>query len=91
MKLIESLELNDAAKTPQAPGSEAEVLYMLDNDMGQGTLKKVLKSLGDHLNTGVPREIMSQSAGLECLVITAHRQNKDKTQTYTDLKEIKVI
>ena len=92
MKLVETLELNDPSLTPQVAGSEGEVLYMLDNEMGQGTLKRILKSLGEHLGADkTNRQIMEEAKGLECVVITAHRQNKDKTQTYTDVKEIKVV
>jgi hypothetical protein len=92
MKLINTEELaNPQDDKPQVPGSEAEVLYMLDNDMGQGSLKKVAAVLQEHLGTKSLKETLEAAKGLECLVMTAIRTNKDKTQKYTDIKEISVI
>ena len=52
MKLIETLELADASGTPDAPGTETSVAFMLDNEIGQGKLKEVLKPIGAALSEG---------------------------------------
>lgn len=90
MKLIETKELSDSNAIAQAAGSEAEQAFMLDNEYGQGGLKILLNSLAQTYK-GTNREIMQQSKGAECLVITEIRTNKDKTAKYTNVKEISVI
>jgi hypothetical protein len=92
MKLIRTEELaNPQDDTPQKPGSEAEVLYMLDNDMGQGSLKKIAAVFQEKFGTRTLRETLDAAKGTECLVMTSVRTNKEKTQKYTDIKEISVL
>lgn len=88
MTAIETEELSNPEDTPLAPGAQGSVLYMLDNEFGQGNLKKVVKPLAEALGVSSLREILAQSSGMEVSVITKVRQNKDKTQSYTDVTKV---
>lgn len=92
MRAVETAELADPAKdTPLNAGDEGSVLYMLDNEFGVGSLKAILKPLGQYLGMSVPREIMEASKDLNCMVVTKQRQNKDKTATYVSVTSINVV
>jgi hypothetical protein len=91
LKLLETLELGNSSDTAQAAGSEAEVLYMMDNEMGQGNFKNILKSLAAHFGTATNRETIAAAKGAECVVITNVRTNKEKTASYTEIKNIEVV
>lgn len=90
MAAIGTEELSNPSDTPLSAGEVGSVLYMLDNEFGQGGLKKILQVLGKHFGLGNLREIMEASAGLECLVTTKQRQNKEKTQSYLSIYSIEV-
>jgi hypothetical protein len=91
MKLVETVELEDKSLTPQVPGSAAEVLYMMDNELGQGNFKKLLGALNATFQAANNRGIIEAAKGTECLVITKVRPNKDKSAFYTEVKEISVV
>jgi hypothetical protein len=88
-KLVETLELANPTDEPLAVGAEGSVLFMLDNEFGQGKLKNVLKPLGAATGANKMSEIVAASKGMEVVLVTKVRQNKDKTQSYTDI--VKVI
>ncbi len=91
MKAIETIELsNPAADQPLVAGSESSVAFMMDNEMGQGNFKKILKSLADHFGAKSNRELIADAQNLEVVVVTKVRMNKDKTQSYTDIVELMV-
>ncbi len=87
-KLIETLEMSNPADTPLTAGAEGNVLYMLDNEFGQGALKKDIKPLAAATGAGSLRDIMEQSKGMEVTIVTKSRQNKDKTATYNGIQKI---
>jgi hypothetical protein len=91
MKAIETIELANTEDTPLQQGAETGVLYLLDNEMGQGSFKKILASVAEKLGPASNRELAAQVVNLECLVVTKQRQNKDKTATYTDIVELQVV
>lgn len=92
MKAIETIELPaGSSEEPLAAGAETSILFLLDNEIGQGQFKKVLMSLANHYGAKSNRELISDAQGAECLVVTKQRQNKDKTQTYTDIVELQVV
>lgn len=91
MTLVSTEELADPTETPLEPGAECSVLFMLDNEYGAGKFKKVIKPLAEHLNTTSVKEVLEESKGLECLVVTAIRKNKDKTQSYMDIVSLQVV
>lgn len=88
MKLIETVELANAADTALEPGAESSVLYMLDNEFGQGKLKTVISQLKESFGGTSLREVMENANGAEVSVVCKVRQNKDKTQSYTDVTKV---
>ena len=90
MKAVETLELASSDDQPLAAGAETSVLYLLDNPIGQGSFKKLLASAAEHFGAKTNRELIADLQGATVAVVTRQRQNKDKTQTYTDIVEMKV-
>ena len=89
VKLVETLELADSNGTPDEPGTESSVAFMLDNEFGQGNLKEVLKPIGAHLGIGKLAEIIEASNGMEVTVVTKQRKDKeDKDKVYLQIKSL---
>ena len=91
MIAVRTEELSNPSDTELTAGDTGSVLYMLDNEFGQGALKNLLKPLGQHFGISNLREIMDASAMLECLVVTKQRQNKEKTQSYMSVTSLTVV
>ncbi len=91
LTLIESPELANPNDTPQKPGTQTSVMFMLDNEYGQSAFRKVIAALAEHYGAGSNREIIEKSEGAECLVVTKKRSNKEKTAEYTDIVTVMVI
>ena len=88
MVAIETEELVNPADAPLKAGQQGSVLYMLDNEFGQGALKKLMVPLASATGQSSLRAIMDAANGMEVSVVTKVRQNKDKTQSYTDVSKI---
>lgn len=89
--LIETLELADTTLVPQAPGTESSVAFMLDNEFGQGNLKKVLTPLGQALGVGQVNQIIEKSQGMEITIVTKLRADKnDPDKKYLEIKSVMV-
>lgn len=56
-----------------------------------GKFKKIVKPLAESLMTTSVKEVIEQSKGMECLVVTSIRKNKDKTQSYMDVVSLQVV
>lgn len=93
LKGLETLELAEPTKdTPIKEGDTASVLFMLDNEFGRGNMKKLLAPIGVALGTGNIREVIEQTKGLEVVVVTSYRKNKDDpTSPYMNVKELQVV
>lgn len=91
MTVVQTLEMADATATPLAAGTESSVLYMMDNEFGQGKFKNMIKPIMEHFSTTSVLEAIQKSAGLEVVVVTKVRQNKDKTAEYTDIVSLTVL
>lgn len=92
MKAIETLELAKPDEDqPLAAGATASVAYMLDNELGQGNFKKILRSAADKFGNKSNRDLMADLQNAEVVVVTKQRQNKDKTATYTEIVELQVV
>ena len=92
LKMVEVQELEDTvnAVAPD-PGSEANCLFMLDNEFGQGKLKMVCKVMAPVVGSTNTREIVDGTTDIECFVITGLRADKeDKDKFYMDIKELKL-
>lgn len=90
MALVQTIEQTDPTAQALEPGAETSVLYSLDNEFGQGKFKAVIKVLAAHHNTTSARATMEASNGMEVVVLTKVRANKEKTQNYTDVVELTV-
>lgn len=90
MKAIETLELANPDDTPLVAGMETSVLYLLDNPIGQGSFKKLLASAAEHFGAKNNRALIADLQGATVAVVTRQRSNKEKTQIYTDIVEMKV-
>ena len=92
LKALETIELPSGSEAePVSPGQEGTVLYMLDNELGQGKFKKLLKQLAETYGTDkTNRQIMEESRNAEVLVVTTLRSNKEKTKQYMDIDSIVV-
>lgn len=89
MKAVETVELaNPAADTPLEAGTESSVLFMLDNEFGQGKFKSIVKTLAAATGTSTIKDTVEAAKGMEVQVVCKVRQNKDKTQSYTDVSKV---
>ena len=90
LKLLEVQEI-PADETPPEAGAEASVVYMMDNEFGQGNFKKLMKPLCEHHGLTNLAQAIAASQGMEVMVVTKQRQNKDKTATYLDIASLQVL
>lgn len=91
MTAVETIELSDTSEEPLKAGAKASVAYLMDRELGQGNFKKLLKSFAAHYGEKSNRELIAEAQNAEVLVVTKTRQNKEKTQTYTDIVELQVV
>ena len=92
MKAIETVELANTADTPLAEGDSTSSVYFLDNEFGRGALKAVSIPLAEALGTSTIRELIDACKGVECVVVTSLRKDKnDATKFYTNIKEMQVV
>ena len=91
LTLISHEELSDATAEACEAGTECSVAYMLDNEFGQGNLKKTVAPLAAHFGTTSLRDTFEAAKGAEVLAVTKTRQNKEKTQTYLDIVSLQVV
>ena len=91
MKLLETLELADPDQVPQAPGTETSIAFMLENEFGQGNLKKIMAPLAEAFGTSSLRDTMNAAKGTECNVVSSTRADKlDKDRLYMQIKSLEV-
>jgi hypothetical protein len=91
LKLTETLEQGDPSATPSKPGDEANVLFMMDNTVGQGKWKKVAEVLHAALGTTTNRELVEQVQSMEVVIVSGIRVDKKSGREYMDLKEFQVV
>lgn len=91
MTLLETVELNDPSDTPLEAGAEMSVAYMLDNEFGQGSFKKLMKVFADHTGLTKMNEVVEACDGMEVLAVTKLRPSKDKTKMYPDIVTVTVL
>jgi len=88
---VETVELTDPSETPLVAGTESSIAYMLDNEFGAGKLKQIVKPLAEHFGISNVGKILQEAKGLEVLVVTKTRQNKEKTATYLEITSLQVL
>jgi len=91
----EVVELSDPTAEAPAAGATTSVGFLLNNEFGQGDLKKTLTSIKEGL--GLPdgmtsREMMEAAEGTVCMVVFGVRTDKkDATKQYQALKSVTVL
>lgn len=100
LKGVETVELGDATKdTPIENGQETQLLFILKNNDGtpneisQGQIKNILKPLMEAgaISGATTRDLLKACNGLEVLVTTGLRQNKDTKEFNTTIKQVAAI
>lgn len=92
MKCLETVELVDASEAPVENGAECNVLFMMDNEIGQGQFKELLKVAAEHFGPKSNRELIEDLKGAECLVVLTHRKNKnDPDKKYVKIHELQIV
>ena len=90
--LIETLELANPNKdTPPEKGTEANVLYMMDNELGQGKFKELMKPFAELHGNLKLGQLIDASQGSEVTAVTNVRPNKEKTKDYMDIVSLQVM
>jgi len=94
LKAKETIELAkpaDEENKPLVGGEEASVLYMMDNEIGQGSFKEnILKPLAAHFGAKQTRELLKDAQGATVSVVTDLRANKEKTKSYMTIVKLEV-
>lgn len=91
---VETVELAkpaDEENKALVGGEVGSVLYMLDNAIGQGKFKELMKSFAAHYGAKSNRELLTDAQGSEVLVVTDLHSNKEKTKSYMDIVKLQVI
>ena len=90
LKLIQHLELaNPTTDKPLEPGAECSMLFMLDNEYGQGNFKKLAKPFAAAMGLSSLRDIVEQVKNIEVAAVTSLRADKnDKDKFYLNVKEL---
>lgn len=92
MTYIEALELADPAAFPPKAGDTSNVVFFLDNELGQGQFKAVLAALKPLAPEGTNRDVMAAAANAEVAVSTKQRVDKnDATKIYTQVVKVELI
>lgn len=92
--LKDTLELAEPTKdTKQEPGSKANTVCFMDNEMGQGTFKMfaaaIVAGLGlDPTAPGVNRQALTECKDLDAVIITSIRVDKKSNRSYLQVKEV---
>lgn len=91
----EVVELSDPTAEAPAAGATTSVGFLLNNEYGQGALKKVLESMkaGLNLPEGTSnREIIVLCQDINCMAVFGVRADKnDATKVYQQLKNVTVL
>lgn len=90
-KYLEVVELADANEEEPKAGDTCGTMFMLDNEYGQGNLKKAAMPFSAELNLSSIRDVVEQVKDVECYVLTSLRADKnDKEKFYLQVKEITI-
>ena len=91
-KYLECLELADPSITAPKEGDTCNTMFMLDNEFGQGNLKKCALLIAAALGTKSIRDTIEQCQEVEVVIITGLRPDKnDPDKKYLQVKELQVV
>lgn len=96
MTMVKTIEMTDPTQEVPAPGATSSVAFMLDNAIGQGKFKELIKPIGEHLGIslsekGSIRAIMEKAKGMTCKVVTNVRAGKEEGQVFMNVKSLAVV
>lgn len=90
--LQETIEQSNPEDAPSKPQDTANSAFFLDNEFGQGNLKKLVAPIAEALGYSTLREIVEGTKGVEVLIISAVQIDKnDDTKKYLKVKELQVV
>jgi len=72
-------------------GDQGNVAFMLDNEVGRGFAKIVLKAIGEKFGTKNNREIMANSKGIDALLVCKKTHDEKKQRDYMNLVQFVVL
>jgi hypothetical protein len=92
LEVVSTLQLVDAGATPVKDGTKTGVMFLIDNEFGEGSLKKFLAPFAAHFNEENVRRLVKeliQNVAITCTM--DHQTDKtDKTKIYARPKNIAV-
>ena len=87
-KYKNTLELAKEDDVPPKEGDEMEVAFMLDNEIGQGKLKELVKGVSEALGCTSLRAFKDAAKGADVILVTSRRYDDKKDRWYPDLKTL---
>ena len=86
------MELANTQDTAPKEGDSSGTMFMLDNEYGQGNLKKCAAPFMKALEFSSLRELVEGAQNVEVVLVSSQRQDKnDKEKFYLNVKEIQVV
>jgi hypothetical protein len=95
--VIKTEELANPEEEPAKPGDKTNLMFFFSHaqefvwQFGQGQFKELMAGIAEKLGAGSPRELMAKSNGMEALILTGIRSNKDKTQEFTSIEGFELL
>ncbi len=96
--VLETLELADANETKCKEGTKFNVLFMMDNQWGQGAFKKFVMPIAKHLGVSKVSETIKACQNITVAATLKHRGNKEdkdkpaeEKRWYADLQNVEVL
>lgn len=95
--VIKTEELENPGDAPCDPGDKTKMMFFFTHAQefvwqnGQGQFKELMANVAEKLGPGSPRELMAKSNGMEAIVVTGVRSNKEKTQEYTVIEDFELL
>ncbi|MGL4569344.1 MAG: hypothetical protein ACRCU6_12565, partial [Fusobacteriaceae bacterium] len=89
----ETAELNNPEKdTSPVPGSMCSTIYLLDQPIALGVLKKLLEPFAAASKEQSLTKVMQYANNMDVLAVTSLRQDKeDKERKYLQIKSLNII
>ena len=98
LKAIETIELPAGSEeAPLNKDDSTNLAFFLKHsnpkvaEMGQGQFKEIMKVAAAKFGAKSNRELIEECKGVEALIVTGQRKNKEKTKTYTTLEAIEFV
>lgn len=93
-KIEEVVEMTgdlDEDEKPPAAGSEFEMLFMLDNEFGTGTLKLYLNPIKTQSGSTSVRQSLQAGDGMKLLLVISRTYDKKKDRNFSKIKKVAIV